>query len=433
MAGDGHGGWVADRRAGVVDGGEVHRASDWLARRNAIGRVLADHQALWRSKPFCETRPAWVAGQPALAARLRALDDETTRRLARGDGDGSELLALLTDALPTLNGLAALIAFPGPGAADASTAGTPPAEADWRVLWEVPGRKSAQITAFAAALGPLASPMLEWCAGKGHLGRLLARRGAPQVTSLEIDGQLCAEGTRLALRLDLPQRFRQADALARGALDDVAGHHAVALHACGDLHRVLVRGAGEAALEALELAPCCYQRSVDEIYSPLAGPLPDTPFVLTRDDLRLAVTGAATASAAEVAAVETETAWKLAFQQLQQTVSGLAYRPVPPLSRSALRAGFRGYVETLAARAGIALGHGIDWAELETIGWQRQRAVARLTLLRYGFRRAIEAFVVCDLAAGLVRQGYAVTVRSFCDRSLTPRNLLISARRRAVA
>lgn len=402
--------------------------TDWKSRRDAIGGVLATHQALWRCKPFCEVQAPWVARHPGLAARLLALDDETTRRLARGDGDGRELLALLVEELPTLAGLGELTAFPVRGTI-ACPEGATQERDDWRVRWEVPGRKGAQIEAFCMALGPVLAPVLEWCAGKGHLGRLLVRRGAPQVISLEIDGELCAEGDRLAQRLGLPQRFRQADALAPGALDEFAGRHAVALHACGDLHRVLVREAGAAGLAALDVAPCCYQRTNDEVYRPLAGPLSGVALALGRDDLRLAVTGAATAAAAEVAAVETEAAWKLAFQHVQQTVTGQPYRPTPSLSRSALRAGFREYVQAMAVRAGIALGAGIDWSALEALGWRRQREVARLTLLRYGFRRAIEAFVVCDLAAGLALQGYAVSVGSFCAGSLTPRNLLVSARR----
>lgn len=409
---------------------------DWRLRRDAIGRVLAARQSLWRSKPFCEPEPAWLNAHSDLAGRLLALDDDTTRRLARGDSDGMELLALLSTSLPDLAPLAPLISFParaGHGDQVATRVEAPDGAterlADWRVLWEVPGRKGAQIAAFAQTLTPGTAPVLEWCAGKGHLGRLLARCGAPLVTSLEIDGDLCVEGERLAQRLALPQRFRQVDVLADGALSGFAGNHAVALHACGDLHRALVRGAGAAALDAIDLAPCCYQRTADEHHQLLAGPLPDIDLILDRDDLRLAVTGAATAAAAEVAAVETETAWKLAFQHAQQLVTGHPYRPTASLSRSALRGGFRAYVEALAARAGIDLGGSIDWPALEALGWRRQREVARLTLLRYGFRRAIEAFVVSDLAACLERQGYVVSVGRFCAGSLTPRNLLISARR----
>ena len=109
------------------------------------------------------------------------------------------------------------------------------------------------IDAFAAAVGEVRQPLLEWCAGKGHLGRLLGARWGVPVHSLELDAALCAEGQRLAGRLHLRQDFMAGDALAPRALAGSAGRHAVALHACGDLHRRLVAGAGEAGLPALDL------------------------------------------------------------------------------------------------------------------------------------------------------------------------------------
>ena len=46
-------------------------------------------------------------------------------------------------------------------------------EPDRRLDAGVPGRKRAQIEAFAAHLPAAGLPLLEWCAGKGHLGRRL--------------------------------------------------------------------------------------------------------------------------------------------------------------------------------------------------------------------------------------------------------------------
>jgi hypothetical protein len=51
---------------------------------------------------------------------------------------------------------------------------TPWIEHGSRWAWEIPGRKQQQIEAFAAAARPAAMPVLDWCGGKGHLGRLLA-------------------------------------------------------------------------------------------------------------------------------------------------------------------------------------------------------------------------------------------------------------------
>ena len=52
----------------------------------------------------------------------------------------------------------------------------------------------------------------------------------------------------------------------------------------------------------------------------------------------------------------------------------------------------------------------------------------RFSIVRHAFRRAIEVWLVLDLACYLEERGYAVALGSFCERHLTPRNLLISAR-----
>src|SRR5690606_41488678 len=84
---------------------------------------------------------------------------------------------------------------------------------DERLSQEVPGRKWQQIQAFVQALPVQSLPILEWCAGKGHLGRLAVQAMAAPVLSLEIDAQLCQEGQRLANRLHLPQQMQACDVL----------------------------------------------------------------------------------------------------------------------------------------------------------------------------------------------------------------------------
>ena len=66
-------------------------------------------------------------------------------------------------------------------------------------------------------------------------------------------------------------------------------------------------------------------------------------------------------------------------------------------------------------------------AGFEQRGWQRQREVMRLSIVRHAFRRPLEIWLVLDLACYLEQQGYAVKIGRFCERQLTPRNLLISA------
>ena len=54
----------------------------------------------------------------------------------------------------------------------------------------------------------------------------------------------------------------------------------------------------------------------------------------------------------------------------------------------------------------------------------------RLSIVRHAFRRPLEIWLALDLAVRLENDGYSVSLGRFCERRLTPRNLLISARLR---
>ena len=84
-----------------------------------------------------------------------------------------------------------------------------------------------------------------WCAGKGHLGRLVSLHRGAEILSLEWQGALRG-GRRLAARDGANMRFVEADAFAAesGALI-APHHHAMALHACGDLHTHLLTRVAE--------------------------------------------------------------------------------------------------------------------------------------------------------------------------------------------
>jgi hypothetical protein len=73
----------------------------------------------------------------------------------------------------------------------------------------------------------------------------------------------------------------------------------------------------------------------------------------------------------------------------------------------------------------------VDWARWEAAGERRRAEVRRLELVRHAFRRPLEVWLVLDLALGLEEAGFEVAVGTFCDRALTPRNLMVLAERRA--
>jgi hypothetical protein len=243
-------------------------------RRRHLDALLPKFHELWHAQPFRELRPNWCARWPALSTELLALDDATTAYL---NDDAGAALALLARHLPAVGELALLGELPLWPATEAS-------EASERWAWEIPGRKRSQIEAFAAATHSAAVPVLDWCGGKGHLGRLLGLRWGVPVTTLEIDPALSIEGEALARRLSLEQDFVVADALSA---EPPCGSHAVALHACGELHRGLIVRGVIAGVVRFDIVPCCYHRGVSDFYEPLSAGLQTR---LTRDDTRLAVT-----------------------------------------------------------------------------------------------------------------------------------------------
>jgi hypothetical protein len=390
-------------------------------RKAGLEALLLAHQGLWRPQPFKEETPAWCQTHAALASELLALTEAEVERLK---GDNIALIELSARHVPALAELAKLIDLPYAPQLPTTPGNT---REDERFFRDIPGRKRAQIEDYAAALGQPAAPILEWCAGKGHLGRLLAERWQVDVQSLEIDPALCADGAALAHHAGLSQsqHFIAADALAADSSDHLPGRHAVALHACGDLHRTLITGAAAQASPAIDLAPCCYYRTRDLTYRPLSG----GSLALTRDDLRLAVTDTATASALERRRSRQALAWKLAWVALRQRLTGEAYRPFKPVPETWMKAGFDVFLRRLAEREMLPLPGDLDLDTVEASGYQRLARVRRLELARLAFRRALEVWLVMDMACFLEDQGYVVTVSRFCSYERTPRNLLLSARR----
>ena len=385
-------------------------------RQAALDDLLQSSHALWHPQPFRETRPTWCDDYPDLTAQLLALDDLAAERL-NSDGDAArQLLARYFPLIADLEALSALPQHPKP----------PPLKLGARWAWEIPGRKQSQIEAFAAAAQPAGLPVLDWCAGKGHLGRLLALQWQLKVISLDIDPQLCADGEQLAKKARADQNFACKNALT---VSDAFSRdqHAVALHACGDLHRRLITDGAEAGVARFDIVPCCYYRGVSENYQPLSAA---TKTPLTRDDARLAVTETVTASPRLTRQRDKEMAWKLGFAELRHAQAGQAtYRSFKPVPAAWFRDDFSGFAAAMAQREKVALPAQKSLAGFAALGWQRQREVMRLSIVRHAFRRPLEVLLVQDLGLYLQAKGYDVAIGSFCERQLTPRNLLISARR----
>lgn len=378
--------------------------------------ALNTHQALWRPSPFYIRHPDWFGQWPELADAALRLDEDTLTRLGE---DPAALQAWLAPRLPVAAHLDALCAL-----APLQVRALPPTGPHFD--WEIPLRKREQIDAFAAHGPANPAPLLEWCAGKGHLGRRLALTDGQPVSSLEIDPTLCAHVQRLATRAGIAQTVLCADALETAARQHVRDHSVLALHACGELHRTLVRHAASDGAHSYRIAPCCYYRGAGHGYVPLNR---DADLLLDGSILRLAVTETVTAPQRIRRRLARDQAWKLGFTALRNAIQGEGIRPFRPVPSTWLSGNFEDYCAHLATREGLPLPGQVDWAHWQAVGEQRRSEVRRLELVRHAFRRALEMWLVLDLALGLEEAGFTATVGTFCPRTLTPRNLMVLAER----
>ncbi|MGV8887209.1 MAG: methyltransferase [Pseudomonas sp.] len=392
-----------------------------LARFTALDAFLIEHQALWKPRPFTHQQLPWEVSYPELAEWLRGRSLE--------EAEHSHNQPCLLDAPEPFASLAAL-------SLELSTVGELPAHAleasGHRLNVDVPGRKWQQIEAFASRLQFADAPShwLDWCSGKGHLGRRLLQTGQ-QLTCLEYDPALVSSGQALSQHHQIHALHVEQDVLAAGIASFLnADHTPVALHACGDLHVRLIQLASAEGCKQLAIAPCCYNRISLSEYQPLSSSAKRSDLQLSLEDLSLPMSETVTAGARVRRQRDTSMARRLAFDLLQRQLRGMdEYLPTPSLPSAWLDKSFADYCHHLAALKELSTIGPQDWSALEAAGWQRLAEVRNLELLRGLFRRPLELWLVLDLALFLFEQGYAVRLGTFCETPLTPRNFLILAER----
>ncbi|MFJ2466810.1 methyltransferase [Pseudomonas sp. NPDC087615] len=405
-----------------ADTSHVLTGEDLLARFTALDAFLIEHQALWKPRPFTHLSLPWETTYPQLSSWLRARSLDDAERAHNRPAD-------LAEAPEPFAALAAL-------SAQLSAVGELPGHtleaAGHRLNVDVPGRKWQQIEAFASRLSFTAQPThwLDWCSGKGHLGRRLLREGQ-QLTCVEYDPLLVASGQALSNRHHLHALHIEQDVLAADAATLLnAAHTPVALHACGDLHVRLMQLASASGCRQLAIAPCCYNRISRTAYQAVSCAGLETALQLSLEDLALPMSETVTAGARVRRQRDASMARRLAFDLWQRQLRGVdEYLPTPSLPSTWLDKPFADYCCDLASLKALSTVGAQDWQALESAGWQRLAEVRNLELLRGLFRRPLELWLNLDRALFLVEQGYVVRLGTFCEAPLTPRNFLLLAER----
>lgn len=393
------------------------------SRFKILDSFLLEHQVYWRSEPFhlCQTQQQpWQEVNSPLVDWLNSLTTENIQTLKE---QPDLLITELGRFLPQL------------AQAHQSTQFTNTALKGLQLPRGtedgIPGRKLQQIVSMgeAALEHHHGKEWLEWCSGKGFLGRILSQQSSQKVTSFEWQQSLCESGQKIADAQHLEMTFVQGDVFSESA-DKVfnPNQHAVALHACGDLHVELVKKSVSHGLPAVTISPCCYHLIRDENYQPMSSVAKTSALTLSKSDLRIPLQETVTGGERVKRHRQLEMSYRLGFSQLLKAEMGIdEYIPVPSIKKSELAEGFESFCRWASEVKELSLGSNIDFdsylAQGEALFWEMEK----LSLVQQVFRRPLEIWLALDRAIYLKEQGYEATIEEFCERSVTPRNLLIHA------
>ncbi|KQB02772.1 methyltransferase [Vibrio metoecus] len=397
------------------------------AQFKLLDSFLTQTQPFWRYEAFHACRLAgvpWGEQKPTLTAWLHSL---TQREIEQYKAEPEHLFSVLSEFFPPLDEVR-------------NTLVIQPCSLPGLLLPKffdkgIPGRKWQQIEAMSKVLiaHHQGNQWLEWCAGKGYLGRILACVSQQPVVSFEYQAELCCSGQQEADLLQLPMQFVQGDALdERSASLFEPSTHAVALHACGDLHVKMLQYATSAHADAISFSPCCYHLTQTEQYQGMSSLAQRSALTLTRQELRLPLQETVTGGDRVKRHRQQEMVYRFGFDALMTQVCNLSsYTPVPSIQKSKLNQGFAEFCQWAVQEKNLAVDFTeVDFAYFESIGYQRFWQMERISLVQDGFRRLLELWLVLDKALYLQENGYEVSLSEFCDRKVTPRNLVVNAQRR---
>ncbi len=387
-----------------------------------LDNFLIEHQSLWRFEPFfqsAEECSPWTISHPQLEDWLSALSIADIDQFKQNP---ELLIELCSRYIPELKVITDLVQLPTNDSHEISR--------NLSLETGIPGRKLTQIKSLGRCVlqQHQGNEWLEWCSGKGYLGRFLAFESKQPVVSFEFQQSLCEAGQREAEQLSLPMTFVQGDAFEPTSRSFFhSDQHAVALHACGDLHVEFIRHAADEQTKAVSFSPCCYHLIKSDNYQALSRLGQNSRLQLTRSELRIPLQETVTGGERVKRHRQLEMSFRLGLDELlTHELRFTDYCPVPSIKKSLLSDGFKAFCLWAAAQKKFVLPP-VNFEHYERLGNQRFWQMERLSLVQQVFRRLLELWLVLDKSLFLQERGYEVQLSEFCSREITPRNILVHA------
>lgn len=386
-------------------------------RFQQLDNYLGHFHQLWQFTPFVQDDYPWRTSYPSLADWL---DEQPEQSVRLWQAHPEQLIHACSVYIPGLRLADDLV--PVPHQQHVSNA-------PFWLKAGIKGRKWQQISAFSGLITAKSQPIVEWCAGKGHLGRLLAWQDGCEVLSLEWQEELCQQGQVIAEKLELRQQFHCLDVLKQSCTHYLQrAQQVVALHACGQLHITMLEQAVENKVQEIRLCPCCYQLIPQAEYHPLSQLAQKSKLRLSRQDLRLAVQETVTAHQRERDKRQVERCYRQIFDIWQRRHLGQnQYLSIPSAPDSLFRQPPLAFCLWAARQKGLAFDGQQQLPELTQMAEHRLGQVDRMELIQHMFRRHLELWLVLDRCLYLQENGYETSISTFCAHEVTPRNLAIRA------
>ncbi len=394
-----------------------NKSASFSRQFKRLDQLLYRYQDYWQFSPFEQQTRPWQ--NPALDAYLDQLEPKRQQTPAQAKQADEGLIAFFPELAETLESLPL-----------ASSSARKLATPFW-LNTGIKGRKAEQIQAFSEQLQGENLAILEWCAGKGHLGRLLSFHHQLSVDSLEWQASLCQAGQHTSDKLKLRQQFHHCDVLSPQAQHFIKPQqHVVALHACGELHLQLLHLASQQQPQRLSLCPCCYHLIAEPHYQPLSSEAQASDLRLSKADLRLAVAQSVTSGQRVQTLRQREIHWRLSYQCLREQITGQAhYQALPSVAKHwfSQQAQFIDFARWAAQQHSLDLPQQIALPQLLEQGQQRHQQVQQLEQVQQLFRPLIERWLLLDRCLYLQQHGYKVELIELFPFTTSPRNSLIQA------
>ncbi|MEC7987753.1 MAG: methyltransferase [Myxococcota bacterium] len=378
--------------------------SSYHNRLCSLWRLLADSRFLWSQQAFYSLNIDWGDTFETLRKKLLSLSPDEIDTLEANPYGVLQWDCRLAKVVREMEELCRLPVFPVVG--------------NWLVSPHgIAARKRTQLQAFINVLSPCES-VVDWCAGKAHLGRALADNWSSTVLALEKDPHLVEYGLREAKTLDVS--YRTVD-LQKDVPIVPPQSMICALHACGSLSDIAL----DTALEhhsSLALSPCCYHKREHGVWYPKSTALPKEA-QLKKHELMMPSAWISTSRRKRILLRKKALRYRLGLASFLEE-NGIENTRFPSVPRSVFDRSFVEFCMYMQEKHAVMSPKKPE-ARWEWVGAERARKVRALGVPRLLFRRAIELLIVLDASQYLIEAGREVELGVFCPFHVTPRNVMI--------